>query len=521
MDYNAALRALRRSEGDLIARLQSIQRDHTWLEEALESFPNDLETDDPYPLVANLRCGLWYAPTNRFTASCHFKSTDGHYGTWNFSIKRLNLNIITLLHERGCAFVVDSTRKGKLFPDSFSRTIPIWVAVINRVKGVIPEDAILQAEEFPFSISESELSQIQEKMTGFVNAAGGCGVQWDEIILTRKIEVCTVGWRTDIPRLLCAVDFDNHILFLVSPSDPAEFIPRLPFMYVQGAGDDQESWARGLTPALFWKNKDTLLGLPPIECVDAARQIVSNAELSGHLAHSMAAEIGDDSIPLTTGDNPTSHFLQLHSENVTNLPNLGWHSSNGGEMNVTICPTRASIPFFLEDDELREKATAADIAALRASLKGTIACVDSNAKLERVEDVLRWVGLKCLVVVDGVSVQSWVAGEDDTADLLLVLVREESKRDLEKVLPFALDFAAMQEGGGGGGGVTVSCDSGCGASVAILVALLTKLASPPDEAPTKQAMRNILARVSTYVVSASPSRNLMKQLNRYFVQGPA
>ncbi len=29
--------------------------------------------------------------------------------------------------------------------------------------------------------------------------------------------------------------------------------------YVQGAGDDSESWARGLTPALFWANYEALL----------------------------------------------------------------------------------------------------------------------------------------------------------------------------------------------------------------------------------------------------------------------
>ena len=29
--------------------------------------------------------------------------------------------------------------------------------------------------------------------------------------------------------------------------------------YIQGAGDDSESWALGLTPPLFWAHKDELL----------------------------------------------------------------------------------------------------------------------------------------------------------------------------------------------------------------------------------------------------------------------
>jgi hypothetical protein len=29
--------------------------------------------------------------------------------------------------------------------------------------------------------------------------------------------------------------------------------------YIQGAGDDEESWAMGLTPALFWEHHDYIL----------------------------------------------------------------------------------------------------------------------------------------------------------------------------------------------------------------------------------------------------------------------
>jgi hypothetical protein len=131
------------------------------------------------PLVANLRCGLWYAP--RFDATCYFKSTDGHNGWWNFSTTRLNMALADLAAGAGGAVVVDATRKGKRFPvrrragrgqargrkrstpaapgrrgrggwpwgrrsavadarspppsppqDSLSKTIPIWACVLNR-----------------------------------------------------------------------------------------------------------------------------------------------------------------------------------------------------------------------------------------------------------------------------------------------------------------------------------------------------------------------------------------------------
>jgi tRNA A64-2'-O-ribosylphosphate transferase len=79
--------------------------------------------------LANKRCGLWYKSS--FDDFVHFKSTDGHFGVWQFSLKRLNLNLVTLLLDRDAAIIVDSTRKGRSVPDSFSRTLPMWCAVIN------------------------------------------------------------------------------------------------------------------------------------------------------------------------------------------------------------------------------------------------------------------------------------------------------------------------------------------------------------------------------------------------------
>lgn len=37
-----------------------------------------------------------------------------------------------LVGQKGGCIIVDSTRKGKRFPDSMSKTIPIWACVLNR-----------------------------------------------------------------------------------------------------------------------------------------------------------------------------------------------------------------------------------------------------------------------------------------------------------------------------------------------------------------------------------------------------
>jgi hypothetical protein len=66
------------------------------------------------PLLANLRCGLWYTP--KPDATCYFKSTDGHAGNWSFSCTRLNLHAADIAARKGGAIIVDATRKGKRYP---------------------------------------------------------------------------------------------------------------------------------------------------------------------------------------------------------------------------------------------------------------------------------------------------------------------------------------------------------------------------------------------------------------------
>lgn len=40
--------------------------------------------------------------------------------------------MVELVGQKGGCVIVDSTRKGKRFPDSMSKTIPIWTCVLNR-----------------------------------------------------------------------------------------------------------------------------------------------------------------------------------------------------------------------------------------------------------------------------------------------------------------------------------------------------------------------------------------------------
>lgn len=44
--------------------------------------------------------------------------------------------------------------------------------------------------------------------------------------------------------------------------------------YIQGAGDDSEGWARGLTPPVFWANKATLLKTPEEDLPELVEELV-------------------------------------------------------------------------------------------------------------------------------------------------------------------------------------------------------------------------------------------------------
>ena len=86
--YKAA-RSIKRRASTLYNALRSVAEDAAFVAEVAALWP-------ALPLVANLRCGLWYAPPRAFAATCYFKSTDGHAGNWSFSTARLNLHLALL-----------------------------------------------------------------------------------------------------------------------------------------------------------------------------------------------------------------------------------------------------------------------------------------------------------------------------------------------------------------------------------------------------------------------------------------
>lgn len=232
------------------------------------------------PVIANERCGSWYIPPNEKTGgSSYWKSTDGHWGVWAFSLRRLNVGVLDVLVASGGrgAVVVDSTRQGKQLPDSFSKTVPIWCAVLNRLLFPEPEWAAYHGfERCEAVVSASEVAQIKAKLPSLVDAVRELGLDVEGLRkkMGKPVKCFWIarglGLIPPTPAEL-ATQFEGyregpdsslkfHPLYLCMASEYQESATESSYSgYVQGAGDDAEAWASGLTPELFWKYRQRLI----------------------------------------------------------------------------------------------------------------------------------------------------------------------------------------------------------------------------------------------------------------------
>ncbi|KAF2430395.1 hypothetical protein EJ08DRAFT_633866 [Tothia fuscella] len=249
-NFSETLNSLKRSTLSITNRLRSITEDSHFVRKIADAYE--------LPLVANERCGSWYIPPERKNGSAYFKSTDGHNGQWSFSLRRLNAQVLDIIgRESGC-IVVDSTRRGKSMPDSLSKTVPIWCAVFNRL--LFPD--ISEAHKLhtsPKCVSSSEHSQIENKLDEFTRQLKDLRLDI-EVLRTKVGKPMRPIWVTrdsNIPvEPLRFTDFHPVILCTASRRVAGGEISE--GGYIQGAGDDSEGWAQGLTAQLFWQHRAEL-----------------------------------------------------------------------------------------------------------------------------------------------------------------------------------------------------------------------------------------------------------------------
>ncbi|KAL6841692.1 hypothetical protein ACP4OV_028521 [Aristida adscensionis] len=460
--YKAARRIKRRAS-TLYNALRSVAEDAAFVAEIAALWP-------ALPLAANLRCGLWYAPPRAFAATCYFKSTDGHAGNWAFSTARLNLHLALLAGERGGCIIVDSTRRGKRFPDSMSKTIPIWCSVLNRAierhrlrairkgsaansENVDNGDAVENSGPWnwdssvhlPVWVLDTERNAIEGRIEEWTDQFESCGADIHslELVLQKPLRPLWISqrtriWLNEVPEHE-SWDFTPIILLSASASNAVatqRISSEFSWQYIPGAGDDEESWARGLTPTLFWKHSYDLLDAGP----DLCNQLVADIVEKERVYRAQRGEHSPQIIvkPLKINDDPNcssdqiTDARQMNSDPCTSAADAQY--SNNGHL------------FWIGTSNLAVSSTFQDADAL--------------------------IGVDCILNCDSTSKFPSNSSENSYLELPIVGSKDDRFSLIEN-LPKAVDFAKRNLISGRK--ILVCCQNGEDISICVALAIVTLL----------------------------------------------
>ncbi|KAL1825448.1 hypothetical protein ACET3Z_012226 [Daucus carota] len=499
-----ASRSIKKRENSLYNALCSIFDDSVFVAEIAQLWPE-------LPLVANLRCGLWYS--KRFHHNCYFKSTDGHTNNLSFNTSRLNLHLALLAGQKGGCIIVDSTRKGKRFPDSMSKTIPIWACVMNRaisnhknrMRGSVSvverttnnhkentEQDLLSWDcslHLPLWVPPAERMAIENHLEEWTKQLETSGADITPLLSILKkplrplwISQKSVIWLNEVPD---HESWDFTPLILVSASSSNGYLQQrtaseFSWNYIPGAGDDEESWARGLSPTLFWNNAIELISSGPDQCNQKVADIVEKDRVYRAQRGHNAPQISIKSLKSSRNiDNSHSekNLLDLKSTDTRSSENLSRDDSKVcwlGSSNIAVCSTQLAVNAFDVDSILN-----CDQEAFSACLKDQEACMHLpivNSKFDRFS--------------------------------------------LLRNLPSAVSFANSQLEKGKK--LLVCCNTGEDISICVCLAILTSLftvegcfddgKSFRETCITKLEMRQRLIYICKFAVNARPSRGNLKQV---------
>ena len=168
-------------------------------------------------------------------------------------------------------------------PDALSKTIPIWCSVLNRF--LFPDD--VKCHDLytpPQVVSQSEHAQISSLLPDFSRALEELNIPLED--LKRKItKPLRPIWSTPesdlTPTTTIFKDFHPVICCTVSRRVTGGEMSE--GGYIQGAGDDTENWAHGLTPPVYWAHKNLLLSTSETELPELIKELVRQAASVGPL----------------------------------------------------------------------------------------------------------------------------------------------------------------------------------------------------------------------------------------------
>lgn len=213
------------------------------------------------PAFCNERCGRWYVDPRNLTGSVYFKSTDGHQNHVQFSTRRLNLHLIPYLSSSGVC-IVDATTKGKRIPDALSKTVPVWCCTLTRFVNRCFHRSLDETLYFPRTVHSSEHAQVSAQIDGFVETLLQSSVDRE---LFKCIEAPIRPFWVTPESTITKINGPWYAVICVSASKVSDDVN-----YLQGAGDDEEMWAKGLSPSLLFTHQREIMDSEDIDATIAA-----------------------------------------------------------------------------------------------------------------------------------------------------------------------------------------------------------------------------------------------------------
>lgn len=167
----------------------------------------------------------------------------------------------------------------------------------------------------PLWVSKTEKAAIEDRLEEWTKQLETSGADIASVaLLLRKplrplwISQRTVIWLNEVPEY-DSWDFTPIILVSASSSSGTvqhRTISEFSWNYISGAGDDEESWARGLLPNLFWKHAIDVINSGPSMCNQKIADIIEKDRLyRAHRGHN-APQVSARTSKLL---GPTSHLF--------------------------------------------------------------------------------------------------------------------------------------------------------------------------------------------------------------------
>jgi tRNA A64-2'-O-ribosylphosphate transferase len=169
-------------------------------------------------------------------------------------------------------------------PDALSKTVPIWCTVMNMT--LFPENPdCYELHVPPQVISRSEKAQIEDRLPSFVRQL--CDLRVDMSAIKRKVlKPLRPIWVTRGSLLPEEVSRSDTFYPLVLCTSSRRVIgsETSEGEYIQGAGDDSESWSLGLDPPTFWKYRSMILQTSDDELHDLIQWLIDKERHSQPLS---------------------------------------------------------------------------------------------------------------------------------------------------------------------------------------------------------------------------------------------